>query len=236
MTVLLELNHVSRVYHMGSVEVTALKDMNLSVNKGEFIVVLGPSGSGKTTLLNLIGGIDTPTEGAILFEGKPISDFNEKELTLYRREHIGFVFQFFNLIPTLTVEENVLLAAELVGTPKANSVDNLLDLVGLSERSNHFPSELSGGEQQRVAIARALAKDPPIILCDEATGELDSKTGVKILSLLRTLNTQQEKTIVFVTHNSVISKIATRVVILKDGEISDIAYQENPMRPEEIRW
>lgn len=236
MTVLLELSHVSRIYHMGSVQVAALKDINLSVNKGEFIVVLGPSGSGKTTLLNLIGGIDTPTEGAILFEGKPISDFNEKELTLYRREHIGFVFQFFNLIPTLTAEENVLLAAELVGTLEAHSVDSLLDLVGLSERSNHFPSELSGGEQQRVAIARALAKDPPIILCDEATGELDSKTGVKILSLLRTLNTQQEKTIVFVTHNSVISKIATRVVTLKDGQISNITYQENPLRPEEIRW
>ena len=234
---IIQLNNVSRVYTMGSVHVPALQDVTLSIHRGEFIVVLGPSGSGKTTLLNLIGGIDTPTGGEILFEGKKISDLHEKNLTLYRRKNIGFVFQFFNLIPTLTAKENVLLSAELTRTEEAiNNVDTILDLVGLSERADHFPSELSGGEQQRVAIARAVAKDPPVILCDEATGELDSKTGIKILSLLLSLNNQQNKTIVFVTHNSVISKIADRVVHVKDGQISDIQVQENPLPPEEIRW
>jgi putative ABC transport system ATP-binding protein len=231
---MIRVEDVSRSYQMGQVEVKALKSVKLDVPLGEFIVILGPSGSGKTTLLNLIGGIDTPTAGRITVDGIDITALDEKGLTGYRRNHIGFVFQFFNLIPTLTARENVEFAAELVDAPK--DALEMLDLVGLKDRADHFPSELSGGEQQRVAIARAMAKDPPILLCDEPTGELDFETGKHILSAMRTINETSRKTILLVTHNTAIGDIAHRVIRLRSGEIVEIRRNESPADPQELRW
>lgn len=231
---LIKLEGVSKTYHMGEVEVHALRKVNLDIGRGEFLVVLGPSGSGKTTLLNLIGGMDSPTEGKIVVDGVDIAGYSESELTQYRRASIGFIFQFFNLIPTLTAKENVELAAELVG--RSRNVSDVLDEVGLGHRVNHFPSELSGGEQQRVAIARALVKDPPILLCDEPTGELDLETGKRILSTMRQINKRDKKTIVLVTHNSIIAEIADRVIHLRDGQIVEIIVNNLPVEPERLRW
>jgi len=184
--VLLKLENVSRIYKMGQIDVKALDNVSLEIMKGEFIVILGPSGSGKTTMLNLIGGMDSPTSGKIISDGIEITALNEKGLTHYRRDHIGFVFQFFNLIPSLTARENIEFAAELVKDSR-NALETL-QIVGLGDRGNHFPSELSGGEQQRVAIARAIVKDPPLLLCDEPTGDLDFDTGKHILSAMRNIN------------------------------------------------
>ncbi|MBN2168912.1 MAG: ABC transporter ATP-binding protein [Actinobacteria bacterium] len=233
-TVLLE--NVSKTYQMGEVEVHALKAVDLTIGKGEFVVVLGPSGSGKTTMLNCIGGIDSPTEGTIVVGGKDISKFTEKELTKFRRETVGFIFQFFNLIPTLTAKENVEFALDLVPKEKRVSAVSVLDEVGLGDRSNHFPSQLSGGEQQRVAIARALAKRPPVVLCDEPTGELDYDTGIKILRLMRDISRQEHCNFLVVTHNSAIAQMADRVVRLHSGEISSVESNENPIDPEELLW
>ncbi len=232
------LENVSKIYQMGEVKIRALAGINLQIMPGEFIVVLGPSGSGKTTLLNLIGGIDSPTEGQILVNGVDISKYNEKRLTAYRRDSIGFVFQFFNLIPTLSAKENVEFALELVSRDKKlkRDAEELLDIVGLKERANHFPYQLSGGEQQRVAIARALAKDPPLLLCDEPTGELDFKTGKKVLKVMRDLNKKEGKTFLVVTHNVVVGEIADRVIHLHDGQIVEEEVIENPLDPEEIKW
>jgi len=231
---LLQLEDVSRSYQMGQVEVKALTGVTLNIVRGEFMVILGPSGSGKTTLLNLIGGIDSPTSGKITVDGIEITALDEKGLTGYRRDHIGFVFQFFNLIPTLTAKENVEFAAELVEKPR--DVMEVLELVGLKERADHYPSELSGGEQQRVAIARAMVKDPPILLCDEPTGELDFETGKHILTAMRRINEVDHKTVLLVTHNTAIGEIAYRVIRLRSGEIVEVKQNPSPADPQELRW
>lgn len=230
----LQLEDVSRSYQMGLVEVKALTGVTLDITRGEFIVILGPSGSGKTTLLNLVGGIDSPSSGKITVDGIEISALDEKGLTDYRRNHIGFVFQFFNLIPTLTARENVEFAAELVKEPRDPL--EVLEVVGLKERADHYPSELSGGEQQRVAIARALAKDPPILLCDEPTGELDFETGKHILGAMRMINELNRKTILLVTHNTAIANIAHRVTRLRSGEVVEDRRNESPIDPQDLRW
>ncbi|MEN3002473.1 MAG: ABC transporter ATP-binding protein [Armatimonadota bacterium] len=231
---IIELIGVSKVYRRDQVAIHALRQINLQIARGEFAVVLGPSGCGKSTLLNLIGGLDTPTEGRVIVDGEDISRYNEAQMSAYRRHKIGFVFQFFNLVPTLTVRENIELAADLVPHPRP--VDELLHAVGLLERADHFPGELSGGEQQRVAIARALVTRPPILLCDEPTGELDSATGKRILSLLRTINRQEGQTIVLVTHNTVIASIADHVVRLRDGQIDSEFYPPQPAEVEALQW
>jgi putative ABC transport system ATP-binding protein len=231
---LIELRAVSKVYRRDATEVRALHAVNLSIRAGEFVVVLGPSGCGKSTLLNLIGGLDQPTDGTVLVNGADISHYTETQMSLYRRHTIGFVFQFFNLIPTLTARENIQLAADLVRNPR--SVEELLHAVGLSERADHFPGELSGGEQQRVAIARALVTRPPILLCDEPTGELDSTTGKRILSLLLNINRQEGQTVILVTHNSVIAEVADHVVRLRDGRIESETYPTEQPAVESLQW
>jgi len=228
------LEHVSKVYQMGKVEVRALDDISLQVWPAEFIVFLGPSGSGKTTLLNMIGGLDSPTSGRVVVNGIDVTALSSRQLTHFRRTQIGFVFQFFNLIPTLTARENVEFAADLINDhPRP---DALLDAVGLADRKNHFPAELSGGENQRVAIARALATDPSVLLCDEPSGSLDFETGKKIFKLLRELNSKEQKVICVVTHNAPVGEIADRVVRLRDGKIADIQVNEHPLDPDKLRW
>ncbi|MES0278793.1 MAG: ABC transporter ATP-binding protein [Dehalococcoidales bacterium] len=233
-SVQISLRHISKSYAMGKVTVNALKDVSLDVATGEFLVILGPSGSGKTTLLNLVGGIDSASSGNIQVDGIELSSLNDNNLTAYRRNHIGFVFQFFNLIPTLTARENIEFAAELTRQPR--DVMAVLDEVGLAGRGDHFPSELSGGEQQRVAIARALVKDPPILLADEPTGELDYETGKHILSALRRINKDTNKTVLLVTHNSALADIADRVVRLRDGQIIEVRRNESPVDPDKLKW
>lgn len=231
---LIRLENASKVYGTGEVAVYALRDATLEVKRGEFVVILGPSGCGKTTLLNLIGGMDTPTRGRVIVDGVDISTYNETQLTAYRREKIGFVFQFFNLVPTLTARENVLLAAELVKKPR--NVDEMLKEVELLQRATHFPGEMSGGEQQRVAIARALVKNPPILLCDEPTGELDFETGGKVLALLRQINRAERQTVLLVTHNAVIAEMADQVVRLRSGRIDSQFHNEQPAEPADLKW
>jgi len=231
---LIELEGAAKTYMMGKVEVPALKPTNLTVNSGEFVVILGPSGSGKTTVLNLIGGIDRPTAGRVLFEDGDLTQMTEDEITEYRRASVGFIFQFFNLIPTLTARENVELVAELVEHP-ADTMEVLAE-VGLAERANHFPGELSGGEQQRVAIARALVKNPPLLLADEPTGNLDYETGKQILKLMREVNRSRGITVIAVTHNAAVGSIADRKVSLRSGEIVSDEENPAPIDPEELRW
>lgn len=230
----IKLENASKIYQMGQVRINALNDVTFDVMAGEFIVFLGPSGSGKTTLLNLIGGLDSPSSGRIVVNGIEIDKLSASQLTRFRRTQVGFIFQFFNLIPTLTAKENVELAAELV--KHRNSPEEILKEVGLEKRMSHFPSELSGGENQRVAIARALATDPPLILCDEPTGSLDFETGKRIFKLLRILNETKLKTVVVVTHNSSIGEIAHRVIRLRDGKVVEIVRNEHPLDPEELKW
>lgn len=234
MTPSVKLDKVSKIYRMDHNEVVALNNVSLEVYPGEFIVLLGPSGSGKTTLLNLIGGLDTPSSGMVEVNGIDISKMSRAQLTEYRRRQVGFIFQFFNLIPTLNARENVEFAAELSRNPM--KPEQLLTEVGLSNRMEHFPSELSGGENQRVAIARALATDPPLILCDEPTGNLDFETGKRIFKLLRTLNQSKHKTIIVVTHNAPVGAIADRLIRMRDGRIVDIAKNQNPLDPDELEW
>jgi len=233
---IIRLEGVSKVYRMGDVEVQALKGVDLTVYQGEFIVILGPSGSGKTTLLNLLGGMDTITSGRMVVNGWDISRLTVQELTEYRRTQIGFVFQFFNLIPTLTALENVELALELVDGDHRGKAREALEAVGLAHRADHFPSQLSGGEQQRVAIARAICKDPPILLCDEPTGELDYETGKKILALMQEINEKMGQTIIMVTHNSAISEISHRTVYLHSGSLAKVVKTEVRKRAEELEW
>ena len=230
----IKLDGVSKIYTMGEIDVVAIDGISFEIPSGEFLVLLGPSGSGKTTLLNLIGGLDSPTKGRIEVNGFEVSALDRNQLTHYRRTQIGFIFQTFNLIPTLTAKENVEFAAELV--KNRMSAEELLESVGLGNRMNHFPSELSGGENQRVAIARALATDPNIILCDEPTGSLDFETGKRIFKLLRELNQTQHKTVMVVTHNSPIGDIADRVVRMRDGRIVDSSTNKHPLDPERLEW
>ncbi|RJQ53256.1 MAG: ABC transporter ATP-binding protein [Actinobacteria bacterium] len=233
------LHNVTRTYHMGEVEIQALRRVDLTIKRGEFLVVLGPSGSGKTTLLNLLGGLDVPTTGEIIIDGVDISKFNERQLTLFRRQKIGFIFQFFNLIPTLTAKENVEFAVELAsrdGERPARGAIDLLTMVDLAERADHFPYQLSGGEQQRVAIARSLAKDPALILGDEPTGNLDFKTGKLVFKAMKELNEKENKTFVIVTHNAVVGQIAHRILHLHDGRVASEEIVEKPISPEDIAW
>ncbi len=225
---------VSRVYTNGEHAQRALDHVNLNLEKGKFIVVLGPSGAGKSTLLNLLGGLDSPTEGKIVVAGKDISTLSNNELADYRAETVGFVFQSYNLIPTLTVLENVALVKEIA--PKALSSHEMLKAVGLADHIHNFPSELSGGEQQRVSIARALAKNPDILLCDEPTGALDSETGVMVLRLLLSMARDMGKTIIIVTHNQNIARMADVVVRMKNGKIIACEEQEHPLNVEEVDW
>ena len=228
------LEAVSKTYSTYGVPVHALDGVSLQVPRDQFLVLLGPSGSGKTTLLNIVGGIDSPTEGEVIVESTTLSGLSQSELTAHRRTRIGFVFQFFNLIPNLTAVENVELVSELVEHPRP--VEEVLEEVGLAERANHFPGQLSGGEQQRVAIARALVKDPPILLCDEPTGELDYETAKRILGAIRDINTREGKTVLLVTHNAAIGRIADRVVRLRSGRIVEDTLNPSPMPTEELEW
>ena len=234
-----QLQNVTKTYQMGEVQVHALNGLDLSIQEGEFVVIVGPSGSGKTTTLNLIGGLDTPTSGELLVAGTDIAGYDQDALTAYRRDQIGFIFQFFNLLPTLTAGENVEFALELAdreGQDVHQRARVLLDRVGLAERADHFPSQLSGGEQQRVAIARALAKDPPILLADEPTGNLDFRMGQKVLRVMRDLNQQEGRTVILVTHNTVIGQIGDRVVHLHDGRVAHVEVQKHPLDAEQIAW
>jgi len=230
----IRLEEVSKNYRMGKLQVPALRGITLDIMAGEFIVFLGPSGSGKTTLLNLIGGLDSPSSGRIVVNDIDITQLSENQLTGFRRRQIGFIFQFFNLIPTLTARENVEFAAELVAQHR--SPEELLREVGLEERTKHFPSELAGGENQRVAVARALATNPPVLLCDEPTGNLDFETGKRIYKLLKALNETERKVVVVVTHNSAVGDIAHRVVHLRDGKVAQITHNTHPLGPEKLKW
>ncbi len=227
---------VCKTYPMGEVEVRALRNVNLSIKEGEFIVILGPSGSGKTTLLNLIGGMDTISCGRLVVNGQDISHLDPRGLTDYRRTQIGFIFQFFNLIPTLTALENVEFALELVEKDTRDKSLKALEMVGLAERAHHFPSQLSGGEQQRVAIARAIVKSPPILLCDEPTGELDYETGINVLKVMQRINRENGQTIILVTHNSAIAEMSDRTIRLHSGEVAEIIEVKDPKDAGELVW
>lgn len=233
-SILIRLEHASKIFHMGEVEVHALSDVTVEILEGELLVIVGPSGSGKTTLLNLIGGLDRASGGTVCFRGRDLANLDRGELGDYRRKELGFVFQFFNLIPNLTARENVAIAAEISEEPM--DVEEALRLVGLGERMDHFPSQLSGGEQQRVAIARALAKNPALLLCDEPTGALDYDTGKRVLDLLHRVNRQLGKTVVIITHNLAISRMADRLVRMRSGAIAELAVNPEPARPEDITW
>ena len=233
---IVELKNVSKVYKIGENEFKALDNIDLSLNKGEMIVILGPSGAGKSTLLNLIGGMDTPTNGSVIIDGENISKYNENKLSDYRAENVGFIFQFYNILPSLTVKENVDIVKDIVKNPI--STEEALKGVGLFEHSEKFPNQLSGGEQQRVSIARAIAKNPKLLLCDEPTGALDSKTGVEVLKLLRKQcdRNNGSNTVIIVTHNSLIADIADTVVHVKNGKIVSAIANLNPKKIEEVKW
>lgn len=234
MSVMIKGENIHKIYRTGDVEVHALRGVNFEIYDGEFIVVLGPSGSGKSTLLNVVGGLETAEEGVLTFRDEPV-DWNRKSfMTEYRRKHIGFVFQFYNLLPGLTALENVELAGELSKDPL--DPKKLIEDVGLADRAKNYPSSMSGGQQQRVAIARALCKNPDVLLCDEPTGALDSKTSVQVLKLLWDFNRNYKKPIIMVTHNADIARIANRVFYFKDGVIDHIVENQNPENPEEINW
>lgn len=229
-----ELKDVYKRYKMGDTIITANNGISFSFEKGEFVVIVGPSGAGKSTVLNILGGMDKADEGEIVIDGKHIENYNNRELTKYRRDDIGFVFQFYNLITNLTAKENVELASEIV--KDAASAEEVLESVGLKDRMNNFPSQLSGGEQQRVAIARALAKKPKLLLCDEPTGALDYHTGKAILELLQNTLKEYDTTVVVITHNSAITPIANRIIEINDSVVRDIRINENPKSISEIEW
>ncbi len=230
----IHFKNVNKTHHVGSVDINALHDVNFEVEKGEICIIVGASGAGKTTLLNILGGMDSLSSGEVWLDGKNIAGYSEKELTTYRRYDIGFVFQFYNLIPNLTALENVELATQIGKDPADPAT--VLDEVGLAERKNNFPAQLSGGEQQRVAIARALAKNPKLLLCDEPTGALDYNTGKLILKLLQETCRKNNMTVVIVTHNLALCPMADRVVHVKSGEIQKVELNEHPMSIDDIEW
>ncbi|MCL4463229.1 MAG: ABC transporter ATP-binding protein [Firmicutes bacterium] len=234
MEVILTGRKLSKSYQLGEVRVQALRDVDIQIYQGELVVVLGPSGSGKSTLLNMLGGMDKVSSGELFYRQQPLHAMDEKGLTRYRREAVGFIFQFYNLMPNLTAWENVHLATEIAAKP-LSAKDVLID-VGLGERLEHFPAQLSGGEQQRVAVARAVAKNPEFLLCDEPTGALDFETGIQVLKLLRKFSREQKRTVVLITHNAGIADMADRVLYMRDGRLDRIRSNENPLAPEEVSW
>ncbi len=234
METIIKANEIFKNYQTGEVELQVLKGISFELFEGEFVVILGPSGSGKSTLLNILGGIDQMTYGEMYFKGNNLSGAGEKELTRFRREHVGFVFQFYNLIPNLTARENIEMAMEISKSPI--DCNELLKKTGLADRAEHFPSQMSGGQQQRVAIARALAKNPDLLLCDEPTGALDVKTGAEVLELLTQFNKDYGKTVVIITHNAEIASIAHRTFYIKDGYLDKIIVNESPLSPKEVKW
>ena len=229
----IELKNVKKTYVIGEQKFNALDGINLEINQGEFVVILGPSGAGKSTLLNLLGGMDKATSGSIIIGEDNIAKFNDNELTRYRAHDVGFIFQFYNIMPTLTVEENVNLIKDVTNTSK--DAKEVLKSVGISRHADQFPQELSGGEQQRVSIARAIMKNPKVLLCDEPTGALDSKTSVEILKLLRE-QSDQDTTVIIVTHNSLIANIANRVIKIKNGKVESNEFNKHPMKIDEVKW
>jgi putative ABC transport system ATP-binding protein len=231
---LFQIRDLAKVYHMGEVEVHALRRVTLGLDEGQFVVLLGPSGSGKSTLLNIIGGLDVPTSGQVLYRDIDLTRADEAALTAYRREHVGFVFQFYNLIPSLTAVENVALVTEISDSPMAP--EEALGLVKLEERLDHFPAQLSGGEQQRVAIARAIAKRPSVLLCDEPTGALDISTGIVVLEALQRVNADLGTTTVVITHNAAIASMADRVIRLADGRVASIEERTDKLAPGDLSW
>lgn len=233
-TATLTANGLTKVYHTGEVVVHALRGVDLELLEGELLVMLGASGSGKSTLLNILGGLDVPTEGELWFRDQCLTHAKDAALTRYRRDHVGFVFQFYNLIPSLTARENVALVTEIATNPM--NPEDALALVGLKERIDHFPAQLSGGEQQRVAIARAIAKQPEILMCDEPTGALDSETGVLVLEALAQVNRELGTTTAVITHNTVIGQMANRVVYLADGRVANIETISRQVSPRDLSW
>lgn len=230
----IEFKNVNKNYKMGEITIKALDNTNFQIEKGELVVIVGPSGAGKTTTLNILGGMDTATSGEVLVDGKNITTLKGKNLIKYRREDIGFVFQFYNLVPNLTAKENVELATQIC--KDSLDVDSVIEKVGLENRKNNFPSQLSGGEQQRVAIARAIAKNPKLLLCDEPTGALDYKTGKQILKLLENTCRKEKMTVIIITHNTAIAPMADKVIHFKNGTAESIETNENPMPIENIEW
>jgi putative ABC transport system ATP-binding protein len=225
---------LTKVYNMGEVRVHALRGINLELHAGELVVLLGASGSGKSTLVNILGGLDTATDGKVIYRGKDLTRASDRELTQYRRDHVGFVFQFYNLIPSLTAQENVAIVTEIAANPM--SPEEALEIVGIGNRKDHFPAQLSGGEQQRVAIARAIAKQPSVLLCDEPTGALDSETGIIVLEALERVNRELGTTTVIITHNAVQAMIAERIIFLSDGQVTEIRQNDEKTSPRKLNW
>ena len=228
------LKNVSKIYRMGEVEIRAVDKIEFMIDKGEFVVVVGPSGAGKTTVLNILGGMDTVTSGDVLVDGENIAKYSQRKLTGYRRDDIGFVFQFYNLVQNLTAKENVELATQICKDPL--DIDEVMEAVGLGDRKNNFPAQLSGGEQQRVAIARALAKNPKLLLCDEPTGALDYNTGKSILKLLQDTCRKMNMTVIIITHNLALTPMGDKVIKVKNGKIESVVVNDNPTPVERIEW
>lgn len=234
MDTIIEFKNVNKHYQSGEHIVKAIDDISFTIDEGEFVIILGPSGAGKSTLLNLLGGMDTVTSGQIIVDGRNIESFDDNQLTEYRAKNVGFIFQFYNLIPNLTALENVELMKDIVDVDIEG--EDVLDSVGLKKRANQFPAQLSGGEQQRVSIARAVAKQPTMLLCDEPTGALDSNTGVLILNLLQDMSNNKNTTVVIVTHNAVLAEAADKVIRIKNGQIESIVINENPKKIDDLEW
>jgi len=232
--VLLRMDGVGRTFRMGEVSVEVLKNISMEIYQGEFLAIVGPSGSGKTTMINLIGGLDRPTVGEVHYRDRVLSAATPRQLTRYRRDEVGFVFQFYNLVPTLTARENIMVATDISNRPL--DVDEMLELVDLTDRATHFPAQLSGGEQQRIAIARAMAKNPELLLCDEPTGALDFRTGKVVLRRLVDLNRKLGKTVIVITHNAALAQVADRRISLRSGEITEVLVNPQPLPPEEVVW
>lgn len=230
----IELKNIRKTYHVGEVDINALSGASFTIEKGELCVVVGPSGAGKTTLLNILGGMDTATEGEVIVDGEHIEKYDQKKLTAYRRDTVGFVFQFYNLVQNLTALENVELASQICKQPLDPAA--VLAEVGLADRMENFPAQLSGGEQQRASIARALCKNPKLMLCDEPTGALDYQTGKQVLKLLQDTCREQGMTVIIITHNSALTPMADRVVKVRNGTVDSVQYNENPVPVEEIEW